>query len=385
MSDTQNKRFQINGKKLHLTYKEHIDHEWLLQQIQTVAGSLKWYSIVWENGTKNPSIPYAHTHMAFMTDSKMTFTSPRKFDVTWEGQLIHPNIKPISGLPHAQTIWNYHLKDPMKLTQSETSPIRDKNFYQSLIHAPSLVEAIQLAGVEVKTVQDVRLLRSDCSFDRTIPPLATQYSWVLEAPSSFRVLFLTGKSGTGKTRWALDQFVCPLLVSMLEDLKGYRHDLHDGLVFDDMCITSLSAQAAIHLLDWEMPRTINVKHGSVSIPAGVQKIFTSNVSFESAMPVCDHQIFEALRRRVKIIKVTGRLFNDTLRPSDLLEEAMEPVRAALQTGQEERQSQDPSTSGAGVPFHEMVGMEETGYDSDTWSLGSHLLDDSAAHGDLFLN
>lgn len=113
----------------------------------------------------------------------------------------------------------------------------------------------------------------------------------------------------GKTRWALDQFEFPLLVRHTEDLKLFKPGQHDGLVFDDFCLNSWSAQAVIHLLDWELPSTINVKHGSVTIPAQTRKIFTSNASFAETFPQCEPGTWAAISRRIRIIHVNGPTFN----------------------------------------------------------------------------
>lgn len=300
------KELRICAKTFHLTYKTHIDHKKLLEHLRQVCSSeMKWWSVVWETG-HSVGTPYDHTHVAFQLMKRLQTRLSNKFDL--DG--IHPNVQLLNSKEHIKHVWEYHLKDPLLLTQSEYSPVQMTSFYQSIINASCLVDAIKVAGVEVRSVMDVRAIRMDKSRLQEIPPLSNAYSWTLTAPGAWHALFLTGRTGTGKTRWALDQFEHPLLVSMLEDLKTYMPDLHDGLVFDDFSMRKLQATEVIHLLDWELPRTINVKHGSVTIPAETKKIFTSNLSFAECLPDdVNPAVMQAISRRINIIHVNGPTFN----------------------------------------------------------------------------
>lgn len=88
---------------------------------------------------------------------------------------------------------------------------------------------------------------------------------------------LVGPSGIGKTVWA--QWICPkpaILISNTEGLKYFRPGYHRTMIFDDVDFTWMSPQQQIHLLDWHIARTINVKYGHVTIPAKTYKIFTNN-------------------------------------------------------------------------------------------------------------
>lgn len=302
------KRFQCHAKKLHVTYKTHLDLPLLLEWITNKVGPLKWYTLVHELGTKNAEIPYAHTHVAFEAMNVLHLSSASRLDYLG----IHPNIKTIKDHVHSCAIWNYHLKDPVLLLQSQESPLRPSDLLQQILEAPNLVEAIKIAGIQCKSIQDVHTIRSNRGSRQAIPPLDTAYCWTQTAPVGFHSLFLTGRTGTGKTRWALAQFKSPLLVSHLEDLKQFMPSQHDGIVFDDMEFTKLSPTESIHLLDWEMPRTLNVKYGSVTIPAKTQKVFTSNLSFAQSMPECREEQYQALCRRIQIMIADQPLFNSQI-------------------------------------------------------------------------
>lgn len=343
--------FRLQCKKIHMTYKTHVPLEPLLNYLVEILGPLKWYSLVHENGSTpleselpitppenstpttlelltesldgttstrtgdNPDplilpaskIIYPHTHVALECLQKPNIRNPRKLDY----MNLHPNVKCMLTKEHVERVWKYHEKDPVKLLRSEYCPVVSLTLFEEIINAKSLVEAVKIAKVEIKSILDVKILRSDLAVDPVIPPLSVTYSWTLQAPTDFAALFITGPTGTGKTRWALAQFEYPLLVSLLEDLKGFRADRHDGIVFDDMCFSHLSPQVAIHLLDWELPRSLNVKYGSITIPAHTRKILTSNELFETVFPTCTKATMQALLRRIKVIEVKTRLFTRT--------------------------------------------------------------------------
>jgi len=90
-----------------------------------------------------------------------------------------------------------------------------------------------------------------------------------------KAVLLWGPSNTGKTSYALAHFKKPLLVSHVDVLKTLSPD-NDGIVFDDMSFRHWPVEAVIHLLDYDLPRDINVRYGTVNIPKEIQKVFTHN-------------------------------------------------------------------------------------------------------------
>lgn len=113
------------------------------------------------------------------------------------------------------------------------------------------------------------------------------------------VVALVGPSGIGKTQFALSHFENPLVVSHIDDLKNLEN--HDGIVFDDMDFCHWPVTAQIHLTDFDLPRSINVKYGVVTIPAGTKKMFTCNTNPFSP----DH---EAVVRRLHLVEFAHPLF-----------------------------------------------------------------------------
>lgn len=121
-------------------------------------------------------------------------------------------------------------------------------------------------------------------------------------------LLLSGRPNAGKTNFALDHFKYPLLVRHTEDLKRFNPRI-DGLVFDDLSFAKWSPQNVIHLVDCAEDSTINVKYGSVTLPAGMPRIFTCNRSFDEWVPSeCSADEKEAIRRRVIVLNVQANLY-----------------------------------------------------------------------------
>lgn len=106
---------------------------------------------------------------------------------------------------------------------------------------------------------------------------------------------LWGPEGTGKTVFALQHFKKPLLVTDLEDLKHLTKS-HDGIVFDDMDFTTVSRSMLIKLVGRDLPRSIRVTYGKVTIPRGMPRIFTTN----ERRGACMDWDQDGVRRRVHV-------------------------------------------------------------------------------------
>ncbi len=302
-------RFQFCGKALHLTYKTHVPLQALLDHLIRLLGPMTWHSLVHETGTSQ--VAYDHTHAAFLLEKKATFTSPRKLD--YEG--IHPHLKSMTGNKQYQAVWTYHLKAPLAILQSLSSPIRDTDWLSQLVSAPSLAAAMKIANVEVKTLRDVQMLRQDKEVRIDLVSPYPPSSWRTMLIGRWRTVFLHGSTGIGKTQWAIAQLSCPLLVSHLDDLKSFISDHHDGIIFDDICLSSIPSNAMIHICDWDVRRSLNVRYGTVSIPAFTRKIITSNQSPQEAFRMYPDEHVSAIMRRLQVIYETVSLFNPKHLPS----------------------------------------------------------------------
>jgi len=137
-------------------------------------------------------------------------------------------------------------------------------------------------------------------YAKQTPSLYTADKFTEELKTDIVMVF-SGKSGVGKTQFALAHFKNPLIVSHIDDLKRFDEE-HDGIVFDDMDFLHWPRTAQIHILDTECDRSINVKYGTVTIPANTKKIFTTN-QFSPFM-----QDDEAIERRFKRHEFNNKIF-----------------------------------------------------------------------------
>jgi len=304
------KKGQFGARKFHLTYKTHINFEELCLFLQEKAGPLIWHSMVHEMGSS--AVGYPHTHVAWMGRKLNVRQNYFDFQPTSETQPIHPNIATLATDLHATRVWEYHKKDPVNIQQSETGPAEqasNSDLWDQAKNCATLKEAADLYDIRPRTLADLKLLRAPSQASTAIPPLDRSFSWTLNLPLDFRCLFLWGTSGTGKTRRGIACFESPLVISHLEDLKRYRPDRHDGLLFDDLSFANLEPGTLIHLTDWELPRTINVKHGSVTIPAHTRKVFTFNLHWRDCFPPMQVAQEQAISRRMHSIHVVGPTYN----------------------------------------------------------------------------
>lgn len=123
-----------------------------------------------------------------------------------------------------------------------------------------------------------------------------------------RSVLLYGSSGIGKTHYAASHFENPLVCSHIDNLKKLSPD-HDGVIFDDMSFKHWPVESVIHLLDREFDRSLNVRYGTISIPAGTKKIFTHNTSnpFYEESNIEEEQR-RAIERRLKRVHILGPVY-----------------------------------------------------------------------------
>lgn len=123
----------------------------------------------------------------------------------------------------------------------------------------------------------------------------------------WHALFFNGPTRFGKTAYARSLLPEATVVSHRDQLRDC--DFSKGVIFDDFDVSHWPPTAVIHLLDWDEPRGIDVKHGHVVIPAQTKKIFTHNCTFDRwvSKEASDEQI-EAMRRRIHVVNINSKLF-----------------------------------------------------------------------------
>ena len=258
---------------------------------------------------------YDYTHVCCQWKKRLDLKGERCFDLTFNGERVHPNIKPLDTFQHLINIFEYHRKEPVELYQLEPLPKGSGDVYSCVVDAPTLAEACQQLGVEVKTVNDVNLLRNNRSRRQMLPVLDNMCKFTFQLEGTWRSLWLTGPSGIGKTQWAIAEARVkypgkePLLISHMDDLKQFDERIHNVMIFDDMSFNHLWREVMIHLTDWDIPRTLNVKHATVTIPHHTPKIFTTNVDWDEYWPADPHG---AIKRRVRqvVFPQNTRLYSD---------------------------------------------------------------------------
>jgi len=118
-------------------------------------------------------------------------------------------------------------------------------------------------------------------YDRLELPIPNPLLTILKIPETkegpLKSTIIIGPSGCGKTNWALKNAELPtLVISHMDDLKKFKPRVHKSLIFDDMDFKHTPRTAQIHIVDNALPRSIHVRYGVVQLPAGLQKIFTTN-------------------------------------------------------------------------------------------------------------
>lgn len=310
----ENDTFRLHCSVVHLTYKHHIPIEPLLAHIQGIAGNCIYYSIVHENGEADDNFPYAHTHALFKFGRKLDTRNPRFFDFRFEvdgtEEVVHPNIKRVLSKRHESTVYHtYHNKGPVAIKQGGNPPALPATQAEKVIkESNSIYEACEKLGIGPKTVTDVRTLWDSKRRKKLHVHRYPNTVWSLEHPIDFKVLYVWGPSGFGKTQWGLAAFKCPLLVRQLDDLRDLCEE-HDGIVFDDMYFSHRPVSECIHLLDWDEESSIYARYSNILIPAETRKIFITNKPLEDCFPSSDEMTFAAIKRRIcKIIHVVGKTY-----------------------------------------------------------------------------
>lgn len=315
----QNK-FLLKATRVHLTFKSHIDHEVLLEHIANVGKPIRHHSIVWENADE--SDPYPHTHALIWFRKQLSTRNPRLFDIkvgeSEHAEIVHPNIKVVNTDDHWKNTWGYHEKDYVFLSpMPHNNPITAaKDLIAEIKKAKSLTEAMEIADIQPRSVADLVLIRNDKA---KRPPTVAAYD-TFDRPDltttlgPWRVVVIHGTAGSGKTQYALSQFKNPLLVSHMDDLRTFNQDEHDGIVFDDMSFGHYPRESNIHLLDWDVDRSIHCRYSCAWIPARTKKIFTSNRDPADIFGECwDAPPIQ--RRITKVIKIEGKMFGNAPPPT----------------------------------------------------------------------
>lgn len=309
---TSTSSFRINAKQFFLTYPQcGIKCEELLEGITAIVSSknntVEQYCICEEKHANGDP----HLHAYIKLGRKCNCRTPTYFDIRVGEDVFHPNIQSVRSVVAVQ---KYIKKGGHYITNIDKI-INNFDQAMELVKKRKLQEAVDLLKrKESKTMvlyydRVVNNLKSMIGLEQ----LLTKFVYPEPIVNEFRLMtscnktiLLAGESGYGKTSFAISLFGNPLLCSHIDQLKEFDPIIHDAIIFDDMVFTHWPRESQIHIVDYDHPRAINVKHSVAYIPAKTKKIITTNRHASEVLLISD----KAIRRRIKIIKVCTPLFED---------------------------------------------------------------------------
>lgn len=124
------------------------------------------------------------------------------------------------------------------------------------------------------------------------------YRWDVTWPKDKSVIVF-GQTGLGKTEYVKYCFPKALFATHIDDLMKFRCGKYDSIIFDDCSFTHIPDRAQLHLVDQDNDRSIHIRYGTVSIPAGTPKIFMHN----NKRSIVNYWDFPEIRRRVDILEL----------------------------------------------------------------------------------
>jgi len=128
-----------------------------------------------------------------------------------------------------------------------------------------------------------------------------------ELPDDWRVLFIYGGTGMGKTQWAKALLPQASIIRHKNQLSDA--DMSKGIIFDDFDVSHWPPTAVIHLCDWDEVTGTDIKHGYVIIPPRTRKIFTFNKPLSGWIPpLATFEQNAAIERRIHEIEIKDSLF-----------------------------------------------------------------------------
>lgn len=174
---TPEKAFRLQNRRLHLTYKTHIDgNSWLAWFEKNKKVEICFYSIVQESSDENH--PYDHTHILIDAGYNKKFSTRccRYFDWPTNSENIHPNIKKVTSSKHWENTVLYHYKENTPLTNIE-KPIDCKEQLKNIWKQDTVSDALLATCTSLKNVGGVIAAFNCKPSDYGIEPEVKWNSW----------------------------------------------------------------------------------------------------------------------------------------------------------------------------------------------------------------
>lgn len=208
MDQNPEKSFRLQNRKIHITYKTHINPDVWLSWAKTIKKlHIDLYSIVHE--TSDEHHPYPHTHILLDSgkNKKFTTTSCRFFDWTTETkEIIHPNIVTVTTKKHWDNAVVYHYKENNPFTNIE-KPVSAKEEIENIWKCPTVSEALLSTCSSLKSVGGVIAAFNCKPSDYGVEPKVDWRPWqkelmdeLIQKPDDRRVLwYYDPKGSSGKS------------------------------------------------------------------------------------------------------------------------------------------------------------------------------------------
>lgn len=301
--------FRLNSKTLGFTYSQ-VDNEQF-----TSLSLLNWlwaehanygplYCCVSREHHKDGG---THYHVALVLARPINSRNDRQ----WDFLCFHPNIL----RPRNIVQWiNYVIKDG-EYEEQGTRPlpvgrVNGTPSEQEIMDKASNSTRVQfLCWAGVNKVTYAREIWTECQkkplsrktilsgqpipgvIDPKFQRCMMEVNWIQE-----KCLILIGESGIGKTTYAKQIIPKPaLFVTHIDDLKEFDPEFHKAILFDDVCFNHYPVQSQIHLVDFYDVRSVHIRYGTATIPAGTPKVFTCNEE-----PINIRH--PAIQRRVQVVR-----------------------------------------------------------------------------------
>lgn len=109
-----------------------------------------------------------------------------------------------------------------------------------------------------------------------------------------KVLLIHGPTGIGKTALAKCLLPKGLLINHVDQLRGYKHGVHEGVIYDECNIKHWPRESQIAWCDTDEDRAIHCRYAPAVLPSGTPRIMTSNLIPLGVLEAAD----PAIKRRL---------------------------------------------------------------------------------------
>jgi len=305
--DNTNSKFQLNAKNICLTYPRcPLSITDTLAQLKSIFPTAK-YIITCSETHQDGGL---HVHAGIALDKACRTRNQHFADLrsgNEGGSIYHPNVQSARRF----SAWVEYIKKDGNFLEFGSMPNNKSNndiTQEELINTAKTMEFPEfLAFCSVNKLTYAKQIWEAFHTDKALTlTLDDKFEGVIDERFSKLIndvefhpnltLLLVGKSGIGKTTWAKQTIPKPcLFVTHLDDLKKFRIGYHISILFDDVSFNHLPETSQIHLLDFENPRSIHIRHTIARVPSGIRKIITCNT-----IPVSYH--IEAISRRSQLLQ-----------------------------------------------------------------------------------